>query len=172
MAVPCADFGDRSNPGLEDRLTGLSYDGLLLFGRVRFRSTPSVSGCSRPRSSRVSTCFRQISTSLWMCARALACGGRCCSRRRSCKRSLRPTARCLLASVSDGGRSGRSSKSDSYHEKQGGPLAGRKPPRRETQVLNVLPKSFDPDVSNNNSLAHAQQPVSTHRPKLFFGQLS
>jgi hypothetical protein len=39
-------------------------------------------------------------------------------------------------------------------------------------VLNVLPKSLDPDVSNNNSLAHAQQPVSTHRPKLFFGQLS
>jgi len=35
-------------------------------------------------------------------------------------------------------------------------------------VLNVLPKSLDPDVSNNNSLAHAQQPVSTHRPKLFF----
>src|ERR1700730_7927578 len=35
----------------------------------------------------------------------------------------------------------------------------------------MLPKSLDPDVSNN-SLAHAQQPVSTHRPKLFFGQLS
>ena len=34
MAVPSADFGYRSNPGLEDRLTGLSYDGLLLFGRV------------------------------------------------------------------------------------------------------------------------------------------
>jgi hypothetical protein len=34
MAVPSADFGCRSNPGLEDRLTGLSYDGLLLFGRV------------------------------------------------------------------------------------------------------------------------------------------
>ena len=34
MAVPSADFGYRSNPGLEDRLTGSSYDGLLLFGRV------------------------------------------------------------------------------------------------------------------------------------------
>jgi putative oxidoreductase len=34
MAVPTADFGYRSNPCLEDRLTGLSYDGLLLFGRV------------------------------------------------------------------------------------------------------------------------------------------
>ena len=34
MAVPSADFGYRSNPGLEDRLTGLSYDGVLLFGRV------------------------------------------------------------------------------------------------------------------------------------------
>jgi len=36
----------------------------------------------------------------------------------------------------------------------------------------MLPKSLDPDVSNYNSLAHAQQPVSTHRPKLFFGQLT
>src|SRR6202048_4059739 len=72
-----------------------------------------------------------------MCARALACGGRCCSRRRSCKRSSRQTARGSRLSASDGGRSGRSSKRDSYHEKRGGPLAGRKPPRRETQVLNV-----------------------------------
>jgi hypothetical protein len=31
MAVPSADFGYRSNPGLEDRLTGLSYDGVLGF---------------------------------------------------------------------------------------------------------------------------------------------
>jgi len=95
--------------------------------------TPSVSGCSRPRSSRVSTCFRQISTSLWMCARALACGGRCCSRRRSCKRSLRPTARCLLASVSDGGGSGRPNSLDlhpverSHHEEKGRPLEDTAP---------------------------------------------
>ena len=34
MAVPSADSGYRSNPGLEDRLTGSSYDGLLLFGRI------------------------------------------------------------------------------------------------------------------------------------------
>src|ERR1700730_16261381 len=81
-------------------------------------------------------------------------------------------ARSWRSNESDGGRSGRRSKSDSYHEKRGGPLAGWKPARRETQVLNVLPKSLDPDVSNDNSLAHAQQPVSTHRPKLFFGQLS
>ena len=75
-----------------------------------------------------------------MCARALACGGRCCSRRRSCKRSLRPMlrcARCWRSNERACGRRGRRSKSDSYHEKRGGPLAGRKPPRRETQVLNV-----------------------------------
>src|ERR1700738_1768134 len=46
-------------------------------------------------------------------------------------------ARSWRSNESDGGRSGRRSKSDSYHEKRGGPLAGRKPPRRETQVLNV-----------------------------------
>ena len=34
MAVPSTDFGYRSNPRLEDRLTGSSYDGLLLFGRI------------------------------------------------------------------------------------------------------------------------------------------
>src|ERR1700720_4723439 len=85
---------------------------------------------------------------------------------------MRRGARGWGSSESACGRSGRRSKSDTYHEKRDGPLAGRKPPRRETQVLNVLPKSLDPDVSNNNSLAHAQQPVSTHRPKLFFGQLS
>src|SRR6202047_2060034 len=32
---------------------------------------------------------------------------------------------------SEGGRSGRRRKGDSYHENRGGPLAGRKPPRRE-----------------------------------------
>ena len=34
MGVASADFGYRSNPGLEDRLTRLSYDGVLLLGRV------------------------------------------------------------------------------------------------------------------------------------------
>jgi hypothetical protein len=48
-----------------------------------------------------------------------------------------PLREVLAINESDGGRSGRRSKSDSYHEKRGGPLAGRKPPRRETQVLNV-----------------------------------
>src|SRR6202011_4520140 len=68
------------------------------------------------------------------------CGRQCCFQRRSCKRSSRPTlryARCWRSNESDGGRSGRRSKSDSYHEKRGGPLAGRKPPRRETQLINV-----------------------------------
>jgi hypothetical protein len=49
-------------------------------------------------------------------------------------------------------------------------LGGSRPEGR--RKCSMLPKSLDPDVSNNNSLAHAQQPVSTHRPKLFFGQLS
>ena len=48
-------------------------------------------------------------------------------------------------------------------------LGGSRPEGR--RKCSMLPKSLDPDVSNNNSLAHAQQPVSTHRPKLFFGQL-
>ena len=77
-------------------------------------------------------------------------------------------ARCSQASVSDGGRSGRRSKSDCYHKKWGRPLAGRKAPRRET--THHVAKSLYRDVSNKHSLAHAQQPVSTHRPKLFFGQ--
>jgi hypothetical protein len=47
-------------------------------------------------------------------------------------------------------------------------LGGSRPEGR--RKCSMLPKSLDPDVSNNNSLAHAQQPVSTHRPKLFFGQ--
>jgi hypothetical protein len=49
-------------------------------------------------------------------------------------------------------------------------LGGSRPEGR--RKCSMLPKSLDPDVSNYNSLAHAQQPVSTHRPKLFFGQLS
>src|ERR1700721_85050 len=49
-------------------------------------------------------------------------------------------------------------------------LGGSRPEGR--RKCSMLPKFLDPDVSNNNSLAHAQQPVSTHRPKLFFGQLS
>jgi hypothetical protein len=38
------------------------------------------------------------------------------------------------------------------------------------ETTHHVAKSLYRDVSNKHSLAHAQQPVSTHRPKLFFGQ--
>src|ERR1700737_4054379 len=44
-------------------------------------------------------------------------------------------ARCWRSNESDGGRSGRRSKSDSYHKKWGRPLAGRKPPRRRRRIM-------------------------------------
>src|SRR3981081_3357135 len=69
------------------------------------------------------------------------------------------------------GEAGGGAKTIAIIKKGAAPLLGGSRPEGRRKC-SMLPKSLDPDVSNNNSLAHAQQPVSTHRPKLFFGQLS
>jgi hypothetical protein len=56
------------------------------------------------------------------------------------------------------GEAGGEAKAIAVMKKRGGPLAGRKPSRRETQSM--LPKSLDPDVSNNLSI---QMSVTTTR---------